>query len=75
MKRIGNVNFQENGGAYVQELIRQAVEQGDRFCVVTGNWEMEQVVKIPSDFTLILDNCHLRQKDGVICNMFCNEHL
>ena len=75
MKRIGNVNFQENGGAYVQGLIREAIEQGNRFCVVTGNWEMEQVVKIPSDFTLILDNCHLRQKDGVICNMFANEHL
>ncbi len=75
MKRIDNVDFQENGGAYIQGLIREAVGRGDRFCTVTGNWEMEQAVRIPSDFALILDNCHLRQKDGVICNMFTNEHL
>lgn len=75
MKRIGNVNFNENGGAWVQGLIQEAVARGDRFCTVTGNWEMEQTVRIPSDFALILDNCHLRQADGVICNMFTNEHL
>lgn len=75
MKYIGNVCFQENGGAHIQGLIREAVERGDRFCTVTGNWEMEQAVRIPSDFALILDNCHLRQADGTFCNMFVNEHL
>jgi len=75
MKQIGSVCFQEKGSAHIQGLIRDAVERGDRFCSVTGNWEMEAAVRLPSDFTLVLDGCHLRMQDGVFCNMFVNEHF
>ena len=74
MKRIGNVSFQENGAAYIQNLISEAVENGSRTCTVSGNWEIEETVRIPSDFTLVLDGCHLRMQDGAILNFFTNEH-
>lgn len=67
--------FRENGGAYINDMLRKAVENGEHSYTVTGNWEIEEAVKVPSDFALILDNCHLRMKDGVISNMFVNEHL
>ena len=67
--------FRENGGAHFNEMIRNAVECGEHSCTITGNWEIEQAIRIPSDFALILDNCHLRMKDGVISNMFTNEHI
>lgn len=67
--------FRPEGGAYINELIRKAVEDGMFTCTVTGNWEIEQTVQIPSGFTLVLDGCHLRMKDGTMCNMFANTHL
>lgn len=67
--------FQKNGGAHINEMIRKAAEDGSRTCTVSGNWEIEQAIMIPSDFTLVLDGCHLRMKDGVMCNMFNNEHI
>jgi len=36
-------------------------------------WEITETIYLPSDFTLVLDNCHLRLADGVFCNMFCSE--
>ena len=67
--------FRPEGGAYINALICKAVEEESYTCTVSGAWEIEQTVKIPSGFTLILDNCHLRMKDGTMCNMFVNEHL
>lgn len=67
------MEFQKNGGAHISGLIRQALENGTRRITVTGNWEMEASVRIPSDFTVILENCHLRQGDGTFCNIFLNE--
>ena len=67
--------FRENGGAHFNEMIRNAVEAGEHSYTITGNWEIEEAIKVPSDFALILDNCHLRMKDGVISNMFTNEHI
>ena len=67
--------FQENGGAYIAGLIRKAVEEELYTCTVSGNWEIEQTVRIPSGFTLVLDGCHLRMKDDTMCSMFVNEHL
>lgn len=37
-------------------------------------WEISETILIPSDFTVILDNCHLKMADGVYCNMFCNKN-
>ena len=69
------MTFKENGGAYIAGLIRKAVEDELYTCTVSGNWEIEQPIRIPSGFTLVLDGCHLRMKDGTMCNMFVNEHL
>lgn len=67
--------FRKGGSANIQNLIRNALANGQRRAmVVGGNWEMEEAVRIPSDFTLILDNCHLRMADNTFDNMFVNEH-
>lgn len=66
-------HFQPKGAAYIQQLITAAVTDGTRCVTVTGNYEIEQTVLLPSDFTLILENCHLRMADNTFCNMFRNE--
>lgn len=66
--------FQKNGGALIQEKISQAVTNGSRKATVTGYYEIEQPIRIPSNFLLVLENCHLRMADGTLCNMFNNEH-
>lgn len=75
MKKIGNVSFREDGSAYISGLIEEAVKNESFTCTVSGNWEIEKTVFIPSGFTLVLDGCHLRMKDGVITNFFSNEHI
>lgn len=66
--------FQTNGVQYITQLIREAEENKTRTAVVTGNWEIDQEVRIPGDFTLILDGCHLKMADGCYSNLFVNEH-
>jgi len=47
-----------------------------RFNARTGGylWEIGATILLPSDLTLVLDNCHLRMKSDVFCNMFRNEN-
>jgi len=66
--------FRSGGAVYIQNAIAAAVEDGSREAVISGNWEMDAAVRIPGDFTLILENCHLRLADGTYCNIFVNEH-
>ena len=66
------MEFIKNGGAAIQRLIDEACTSGLRAVTVTGLYEIEQTILIPSDFTLTLMNCHLRMKDGTFCNMFTN---
>lgn len=66
--------FQKNGGALIQQMIDQAVADGTRKATVSGNYEIEQTIRIPSDFLLILEHCHLVMADNTFCNMFTNEH-
>jgi len=75
MNTFKNIRLIPNGGAYISGLIQTAVNSGAYTCTVSGNWEIEQTVRIPSGFTLVLDGCYLRMKDGTMCNMFVNEHL
>lgn len=35
-------------------------------------WEIDKTILLPSDITLVLDNCCLRMADGVICQMLRN---
>ena len=66
--------FIKNGSEYIDALVKEAVENGSRTATVTGKLEIERAVRIPSDFTLILENCHLKMASGVFDNMFVNEH-
>ena len=65
----------QNGGAeYIRAEIDRAVKNGTRRAIIKGDWLIEEAVRIPSDFELILDSCHLVQADGIFDNMFVNEH-
>ncbi len=67
--------FQEGGSKHITALIEKSIEDGSRTATVSGNWLIEYAVALPSNFTLILDNCHLKMTDCVYSNMFINEHL
>ena len=66
--------FCNNGSLYITKLIEKAVTDNSRTATVCGKWEIEKEIRIPSNFTLILDSCYLRMADGVYSNMFVNEH-
>lgn len=66
--------FQQNGFAYITKLIEEAIENGSRTAVVQGEYIIDEAIRIPGDFTLILDNCHLRMADGCYSNLFINAH-
>ena len=66
--------FEKNGAAYIRERIRAASAAGLSEVTVSGNYEIEDTVLLPSGTTLILADCHLRMKDGTYCQMFRNEH-
>ena len=67
------MEFLANGGNFIQNAISKALSESKRMAKVTGNWLIEKTVRIPSDFTLILEDCHLRMADNTFCNMFTNE--
>lgn len=63
----------------IQAALDTAVETG-QFVLIpkinarTGKalWDIDKTILLHNDSTLILHNCHLRQADGCICNMFAN---
>ena len=59
-----DINYKKNGAAEINGMIKAAVEDRSRTAVVRGNYEIEDTIVIPSDFTLILDGCRLRMADG-----------
>lgn len=67
--------FKKDGSEYISALISDGVKNGTRIATVSGSYEIDKPVRIPSDFTVILDNCHLRLADGVFSNIFLNEHF
>ena len=66
--------FTKGGSEYISSLISEALSLGKSEVTVKGDWEIASAVRLPSDFTLILDDCHLCMKEGVYDNMFVNEH-
>lgn len=66
--------FKTDGSRYIASLIENAVADGSRTATVSGNWIIDEAVRIPSNFTLILEDCHLRLADGSYTNIFVNEH-
>ena len=66
--------FTKNGSAYISSKIAQAIADKSRTATVNGNWEITEAIRLPSNFTLILEDAHLRMADGVYSNMFVNEN-
>jgi len=68
--------------AMIQASIDEAGEKGireltiPRINVRTGEpmYNITETILIPENFTLYLDDCHLRMADGVICRMFQNSN-
>ena len=69
-----NVTFKNGGSEYISSEIEKAIKNESRTATVSGNWEIAEAVRLPSNFTLVLENCHLRMSDGSYSNMFVNEH-
>ena len=67
-------NFIKGGSEHIQALINNAVKNECRTATVSGNWEIDTAIRLPSNFTLILDSCHLRLADNSFCNIFVNDH-
>ena len=62
------------GSGYIASLVSEAISRGERTAAVRGNWTVDNSVRIPSDFTLVLDGCYICQADGCFDNIFVNEH-
>lgn len=67
----------------IANAIKFAIKQGEKEIVIPRKnertdgqiWEISETILLPSDFTVILDNCHLRLADGVYANIFRNENV
>ena len=48
-----------------------------RFCARTGaeEWIIDKSILLPSDITIVLDDCHLTLKEGVYENVFRNKNM
>ena len=66
--------FSKGGSEHITRLINDAIKNGSRTATVRGNHIIDSAVAIPSDFTLILENCHLLQASGSYSNVFTNEN-
>ena len=69
-----NQEFSACGSKYITEKIREAVDNGSRNAKISGSWIIDTAIRIPSNFTLILEDCHLKLADGCYSNIFVNEH-
>ena len=69
-----NIEFLKGGSTYIFSKIEEAIKDESRTVTISGNWEIDEAIRLPSNFTLILENAHLRMADGVYSNMFVNEH-
>ena len=66
--------FQKGGYDYITAEIQRAIESGSRTAIITGHWEIDKAVRLPSNITLILENCYLKMAKDCYSNMFLNEH-
>jgi len=68
------IEFSKGGSTYISSEIEEALKNESRTATISGNWEIDEAIRLPSNFTLILKDAHLRMADGVYSNMFVNEH-
>jgi hypothetical protein len=68
--------FVKNGGSYLNGRIRGilADPSSPRTLTISGNYEIEETILLPSDFTLLLEDCHLRMAPKAFCNLFRNQN-
>jgi len=72
--------FASTDSETIQNAIATAVEDGCRKVVIPrynyrtdkNEWRIEKAIEVPSDMTIILDNCYMVQETGVYDNMFRN---
>lgn len=72
--------FAENDALTIQNAITAAERDGCRkLCIPRYNlrtdkceWRIDRAIQIPSDFTVILDNCYMVQETGIYDHMFTN---
>ena len=67
---MNTIKFIKNSAKYIQNRINKAILKNKHQLTISGNYEIEKEIILPTQFTLILKDCHLRLKDGVFCNMF-----
>lgn len=72
---MNTIKFIKNSAKYIQNRINKAILKNKHQLTISGNYEIEKEIILPTQFTLILKDCHLRLKDGVFCNMFINNAL
>lgn len=65
-------DFIVNGEKIIAEKIAKAKAEGKSNVVISGNYLISETVIIPTDTTIILNDCHLKLADGVKCNLFAN---
>lgn len=68
------MKFVKNGGEIIQKIIDTARKDGINKACISGNYEIEKTILLPSGFYLILENCHLRLADNTFCNLITNEN-
>ena len=68
------MEFIRNGADIIQKQIDEAKSGGTNKAKISGFYEIEKTVLIPSYFYLVLKNCYLRMAENTFCNMFTNEN-
>lgn len=58
--------FNSKGWEYIAKLIEEAVKNGSRTATVSGKYIIDTALRLPSNFTLILEDCHLRMATDAI---------
>lgn len=72
----------DNDGAMIQTAVDEAAKSGGkvtvpRMNVRTGScvWNIDRAIRLHTGSVICLDNCILRQSDGMFDNMFVNSNL
>ncbi len=72
--------FSDCDSGTIQNAISAAIEDGCRKVVIPrynlrtdkNEWRISSAIEVPSEMTIILDNCYMVQETGVFDNMFIN---
>lgn len=64
----------QNAVNLAHELGAKVVIPRKNFRTGKGEWSITETILLPSDITIILDNCYIRQADGAFCNVFRNKN-